>query len=225
MSHRSSVLTVCLCLALATPAAGQKPAGQPAASELIRTLQGREFTEAVGAADRLGGFASQPAQVVPAVIDVLRNREWAACSGDVRDAIARSGARALGLIDNPSVTIPVLVQLLARGNGSEASGVKWEASESLVKVGKRPGGDAVRPRLAGLLGEPDGLTVALAARALAALGDARGVTKLRELTTHAETGTRQEAVLALGTLPDKGGADVVRHRLKDDNLAVRATAI
>jgi len=45
--------------------------------------------------------------------------------------------------------------------------------ESLVKVGKRPGGDAVRPRLAALLGEPDGLTVALAARALGALGDAR----------------------------------------------------
>src|SRR2546430_8778762 len=36
--------------------------------------------------------------------------------------------------------------------------------------------------------------------------------------------TRQEAVLALGTLPDKGGADVVRRRLKDDNLVVRATA-
>jgi len=144
---------------------------------------------------------------------------------DSEPEVRRSVASALGLIDNPSITIPVLVQLLARGKGSEASGVKWEASESLVKVGKRPGGDAVRPRLAGLLGEPDGLTVALAARALAALGDARGVTKLRELTTHAESGTRQEAVLALGTLPDKGGADVVRRRLKDDNLAVRATAI
>ena len=144
---------------------------------------------------------------------------------DSEPEVRRSVASALGLIDNPSITIPVLVQLLARGKGSEASGVKWEASESLVKVGKRPGGDAVRPRLAGLLGEPDGLTVALAARALAALGDARGVTKLQELTTHAESGTRQEAVLALGTLPDKGGADVVRRRLKDDNLAVRATAI
>ena len=93
MSHRSSVLTVCLCLALATPAAGQKPAGQPTAAELIRTLQDREFTEAVGAADRLGGFASQRAQVVPALIDALRNREWATCSGDVRDAIARSLAQ------------------------------------------------------------------------------------------------------------------------------------
>src|SRR2546425_12788981 len=93
MSHRSRVLTVCLCLAFATPAAGQKPAGQPTAAELIRTLQGREFTEAVGAADRLGGFASQRAQGVPALIDALRTREWAACSGDVRDAIARSPAQ------------------------------------------------------------------------------------------------------------------------------------
>src|SRR2546430_11409631 len=93
MSHRSRVLTVCLCLAFATPAAGQKPAGQPTAAELIRTLQGREFTEAVGAADRLGGFASQRAQGVPALIDALRTPERATCSGDVRDAIARSLAQ------------------------------------------------------------------------------------------------------------------------------------
>jgi HEAT repeat protein len=51
------------------------------------------------------------------------------------------------------------------------------------------------------------------------------VTKLRELAGHPDARTRREAVLALGTLPDKGGAAVVRRRLKDDNLAVRATAI
>ena len=32
-------------------------------------------------------------------------------------------------------------------------------------------------------------------------------------------------MLALGELRDKGSADVVRRRLKDDSLAVRATAI
>jgi len=93
MSHRSSVLAVCLCLAFATPAAGQKPAGQPTAADLIRALQGREFTEAVGAAERLGDLSSQRAQVVPALIDALRNREWASCSVDVRDAIGRSLAQ------------------------------------------------------------------------------------------------------------------------------------
>ena len=93
MSHRSTALALCLCLALATPAAGQRPASQPSAADLIRALQGREFTEAFGAAERLGGFASQRGQVVPALIDALRNREWASCSGDVRDAAARSLAQ------------------------------------------------------------------------------------------------------------------------------------
>jgi HEAT repeat protein len=139
--------------------------------------------------------------------------------------VRRGVAAALGMIDNPGVTIPVLIQLLARGSASDAFGVKWEASESLGAIGKRSGGDAVRPRLAALLGEADAMTVALAARALAVAGDARGVTKLREVTSHADAGARQEAVLALGALPDRGGADVVRRRLRDDNVAVRATAI
>jgi len=93
MSHRSSVLAVCLGLAVVAPAVAQTTAGQPTAADLIRTLQGREFTEAFGAAERLGDFSSQRAQVVPALIDALRNREWASCSGDVRDAAARSLAR------------------------------------------------------------------------------------------------------------------------------------
>jgi HEAT repeat protein len=93
MSHRSSVLAVCLGLAVVAPAVAQTTAGQPTAADLIRALQGREFTEAFGAAERLGDFSSQRAQVVPALIDALRNREWASCSGDVRDAAARSLAR------------------------------------------------------------------------------------------------------------------------------------
>jgi HEAT repeat protein len=92
MGHRSSVLAVCLGLAVAAPAVAQKPAG-PTATDLIRALQGREFTEAFGAAERLGDFSVQRAQVVPALIDAVRNREWASCSGDVRDAAARSLAQ------------------------------------------------------------------------------------------------------------------------------------
>jgi len=139
--------------------------------------------------------------------------------------VRRSVASALGVIDNPGVTIPVLIQLLARGSASDAFGVKWEASESLIGIAKRPGGDAARPRVAALLGEADTMTAVLAARVLAAVGDARGVAKLRDLAGHADARTRQEAILALGALPDRGGADVVRRRLKDDNVAVRATAI
>lgn len=137
----------------------------------------------------------------------------------------RSVAAALGSMNNAAITIPVLVQLLAKGAGPEAFGVKWEAAQSLLKVAKRPGGDAVRPRLEALLAEPDGITATLAARDLAQLGDARGTTKLRQLTGHADARVRQEAVLALAEGRDPGSADVVRQRLKDDNLAVRATAI
>ena len=144
---------------------------------------------------------------------------------DAEPEVRRSVADALGLVDNPTVTIPVLVQMLARGTGAEGFGVKWEAARSLLSVAKRPGGDAVRPRLVALLGEPDAMTVTLAAWDLGQLGDARGLTKLRDLTGHADRRVRQEAVLALGELRDKGSADVVRRRLKDDSLAVRATAI
>jgi HEAT repeat protein len=93
MRQRSSVLALCFCLAVAIPAAAQKPAGQPTAADLIRALQGREFTEAFGAAERLGDFSGERAQVVPALVDALRNREWASCSADVRDAIGRSLAQ------------------------------------------------------------------------------------------------------------------------------------
>ena len=87
------MLALCLCLALTAPAVAQRSTAQPTAAELIRTLQGREFTEAVGAAERLGSYTSERGQVVPALMDALRNREWASCSGDVRDAIARSLAK------------------------------------------------------------------------------------------------------------------------------------
>src|SRR5437879_2921904 len=93
MRHRSSGRAVGAGLAVAPPAVAQKPAGSAPATALIRALQGREFTEAFAAAERLADFAAQRAQVVPALIDAVRNREWASCSGDVRDAAARSLAQ------------------------------------------------------------------------------------------------------------------------------------
>ena len=69
------------------------------------------------------------------------------------------------------------------------------------------------------------MTVALAARALAAAGDPRGVMKLRELTTQADPRVREEAVLALGDLADATSAETVTPCLKDVSLAVRAVAV
>jgi HEAT repeat protein len=145
---------------------------------------------------------------------------------DDPDAGVRRGvAMALGLIDNESVSLPVLVQLLARGGGPETFGVRWDAAESLVKIAKGKGAEATRRRLAELLNESDGLTVALAARALAMTGDARGVDHLRGLTSHADARVRREALLALGELREAGSREVVTRRLNDDHLGVRACAV
>ena len=139
--------------------------------------------------------------------------------------VRRAGAAALGLIDNEAVTVPALIQLLSRGDRKDDFFVKWEAASSLAQVARRKGAEGARRRLAELFQERNGITVVLAAGALAAAGDARGVTKLQELTSHADPRVREEAVLALGQVADKGARGIVARRLKDDSLAVRAAAV
>lgn len=140
---------------------------------------------------------------------------------EVRQAVAT----ALGLIDNVTVALPALVHLLAARTAADEFPVRWEASESLIRIAKRKDGDGARRRLAELLSERDAMTVTLGARALAAAGDARGVQKLRDLTTHADARVREEATLALGALADVGGREALGRRLQDVSLAVRATAV
>ncbi len=145
---------------------------------------------------------------------------------DDPDASVRAAvAMALGLIDNEAITVPVLIQLLSRGDPSKDFFVKWAADNSLVAVAKRKGAENVRRRLADLLQERDRITVALAARALTALGDARGLVKLRELASDADLRVRQESVLLLGEAADKGSREIVTRRLQDESLVVRANAI
>ena len=143
---------------------------------------------------------------------------------DDPDEQVRTGVAAgLGLIDNEPVAVPVLIHLLA-GNDKDFP-VKWEAARSLVAVAKRRPSEGVRRRVVELLREPSGMTVVLAARVLAATGDARGFEKLRELTSHAERRVREEAVLALGEFADAAAREAVTRRLKDDSVAVRASAL
>jgi HEAT repeat protein len=144
---------------------------------------------------------------------------------DPDPSVRRAVAVALGLIDNEAVTVPVLIQLLSRGDHAHDFLVKWEAAASLVRIARRKAGDGVRRRLAELLQERHALTVVLAARALAAAGDARGAVKLRDLTSHASPQVREEAVLALGDLGDTGSGEALTRRLKDDSVAVRAAAV
>jgi len=53
-------------------------------------------------------------QVVPALIEALRNRDWATCSGDVRDAIARSLAEL-----KAKEAVPPLLDLVRSGKSLE----------------------------------------------------------------------------------------------------------
>ena len=143
---------------------------------------------------------------------------------DDPDASVRAGVAAgLGLIDNEGVCVPVLVSMLARNEAD--SSVKWEAASSLIAIAKRKSPEGVRRRVLELFKEPSPMTVVLAARVLASTGDARGVEKLRELTTHADRRVRAEALLALGALADAGSRETVTRRLTDDAVAARAIAV
>jgi HEAT repeat protein len=145
---------------------------------------------------------------------------------DDADPNVRSGVAAgLGLIDNDAVSIPVLVQLLTRGTKPDDLAVKWQAGESLITIGKRKNGDTVRRRLGDLLQDPDRITVTIASRALAMLGDARGLAKLRDLTGDPDVRVRQDAVLSLADAPDTGSKEALLRRLGDDSLSVRASAM
>ena len=142
-------------------------------------------------------------------------------------SVRHATAVALGLIDNALIAVPILIQLLARASDKEEDfGIRWEASESLASIAKRKSAaEPTRRRLAELLQERDRMTVALAARSLAMAGDSRGAAKLHDLTSDANPRVREEAVLALGESADKSARDLVVSRLKDESLAVRASAV
>lgn len=140
---------------------------------------------------------------------------------DVRVRLAV--AHALGVIKNDEIAVPVLIQLLSRTN--EHFLVRWEASNSLVVIRKRGDAQGIEKRLGDLLGERDKLSVLLTARALALLGQEGGFLKLRQMATDQDPKIRSEAVLYLGNVKDTGSKHILRERLIDDNLAVRACAI
>lgn len=144
---------------------------------------------------------------------------------DDPDASVRQAvAEALGLIDNDAVSVPVLIQLLTR-RAPDNFGARWKAAQSLVAIGTKRNAATIKRRLGDLLQESDGMTVTLAARSLAELGDTRGVAKLRDATADGDPRVRWEALLAIGDTTDKAAREVAMRRLADDNLAVRACAI
>lgn len=69
------------------------------------------------------------------------------------------------------------------------------------------------------------MTVLLAARVLAQLGNEAGFLKLRELATDKDGNVRSEAVLYLGEAADAKAKPILIKSLDDDDLAVRACAM
>lgn len=142
---------------------------------------------------------------------------------DPEVAVRTAVARSLGLMDNEQVTLPVLIQLLSRG--TEEFLVRWQATESLIAIGKKGKNPAVKGRLGDLLKERDKMTVLLVARALALLGEKAGRQTLRVMAGDKDPKVRLEAVLYLGEVADADAKPILLKSLEDENLAVRASAI
>ena len=133
--------------------------------------------------------------------------------------VRRGVAIALGSIDNDEISVPVLTGYLS--STGEHFLVRWDASDSLVAIGKRRENPGLTMRMLDLLEKRDATAAGLAGRVLARLGNGKGVAKLRELAGRGDT----EAILYLGEAGDKGARELLVGKLKDENLAVRAFAI
>ena len=73
-------------------------------SALLRDLKSPDFNTAFQAAESLGRYSAYRAQIVPALIAAVKTPDWNRCSGDMRDAIARS----LGELNARDAVVPLL---------------------------------------------------------------------------------------------------------------------
>lgn len=100
-----------LLLSLAAAAAVALPPGPARAQDeagtvnaLIRDLRSPDFETANGAAAELGKHPRYRAQIVPALVEAIRTRDWNRCAADVRDTIART----LGALKAREAVAPLL---------------------------------------------------------------------------------------------------------------------
>jgi HEAT repeat protein len=92
MSLRPRVAAGLLGLILAGLSAGGPRAqtDTPAVNAMLRDLASDDFDRAYQAAEGLGKHPAHKAQIVAALIEAIRTRDWSRCAGDVRDTIART---------------------------------------------------------------------------------------------------------------------------------------
>lgn len=131
-------------------------------------------------------------------------------------------ASALGMIDNDTITIPVLIQLMSKSN--EDFYIRWEASNSLWEIGKRRKNPNLIKRLINLLDNQDTLVTILSARTLGLLGEKSGLSILYRTVDANDPFIRKEALLYLGEIADPGAREIAIRKLSDNNLSVRACA-
>lgn len=71
---------------------------------LLRDLRAPDFDRAYAAAAELRKYPQARAQIVPALIEAIRTRDWHRCGADVRDTIART----LGELKAKEAVVPLL---------------------------------------------------------------------------------------------------------------------
>jgi HEAT repeat protein len=81
---------------------------------LLRDLKSPDFETAFQAAESLGGYPGYRTQIVPALMAAMKTPDWSRCSGDMRDAIARS----LGALNAREAVVPLL-ELVKSGRSVE----------------------------------------------------------------------------------------------------------
>jgi HEAT repeat protein len=97
-----AVLVSVTVVVLATPVFAEDPGGT--VTRLLGDVQGRDVDTALSAAQALAQHAEQRAQIVPVLIQAIRTGAWPRCSGDMRDAIART----LGALGARDAVVPLL---------------------------------------------------------------------------------------------------------------------
>ena len=81
---------------------------------LLRDLESPDFETAFHAAESLGDHPAYRTQIVPALMAAMKTPGWSRCSGDMRDAIARS----LGALNAREAVVPLL-ELVKSGRSIE----------------------------------------------------------------------------------------------------------
>ncbi len=105
MVCRGSLAILGLVLLLGPPTRLAHAQGEAAGvSALLQDLKSSDFETAFTAAESLGGHSAYRAQIVPSLIAAVKTPDWSRCSGDMRDAIARS----LGELNAREAVVPLL---------------------------------------------------------------------------------------------------------------------